>query len=57
MDFETIKIETPKYVGYFQFGATSFQSIQYYMTTKPRWLTRKMFKIFFEIDWIDIKEK
>lgn len=53
MEAETWSFVNPKYVGKFVFGANSFQSIHYYMTTKPRWLTRKMLKIFFEIDWID----
>lgn len=38
----------PPAVGYWKFF-----DVQYHMTKKPRWLTRKTAKLFFEMEWFD----
>jgi hypothetical protein len=37
-------------VGGYKLGATTL-----YLRYKPRWIHRKMMKIFFGLDWIDVK--
>jgi len=49
-----VVLPTPNYVGYYQIGKGD-GCLQLCLTEKPKWLHRKMMKIFLGIEWFDNK--
>jgi hypothetical protein len=41
-------------VGGYRLGNHNL-STTFYLTYKPKWIHRKMMKMFFGLDWIDVK--
>ena len=48
----SITLPTPSYVGYYEIGG-----LQICLSTKPKWLHRKMMNICLGIEWINYESK
>jgi hypothetical protein len=46
------KLKKVEYVGGYRLGEHNLSTI-FYMTYKPKWIHRKMIKLFFGFKWID----
>ena len=46
------KLKKVEYVGGYRLGDHNLSTI-FYMTYKPKWIHRKMIKLFFGFKWID----